>query len=364
MSSSLSVAEKRAAKNFYKQRADYYEDMASLLTTTNRKMLSIFEADAQRFAGTPRGVLSTLWAQRFIDNGADLAMAWQDSLPDAEIAILQVQQQAGSDAVPSALRDLAVMARLVDRMRAAVTTTLGVGLLALGLAVGALTILPGYAIDAVKQAMDIPVAYWGPMGKAMLAWDRTVKTYALPFAFCLSLALTWLVWSFNNWVGPLRNVADRTIVLYTMQRDVAAVRFLMTLSTLTQRRGNVMHTLEDALLSLTESQVSVWLRWRIEQILERISDTGATTCEVFDVGLLSRDIFWRLRDVEEGRGFATAFQVTSEYVAADLVPRLINNLSRWRWILLLLGVVCTGGMAFWVQAVSFEMKGAAMNYMQ
>lgn len=364
MNEPLTLAERRAIKKFHKQRADYYEDMASLLMTTNRKMLSVFETDAQRFSGNPRGVLSALWAQRFMDNGADLAMAWQGSLPDAEIAILQVQQQAGSDAVPAALRDLALMARLVDRMRAAVTTTLGVGLLALTLAVGAVTVLPGYAIQVVKQAMDIPVTYWGPMGQAMLSWDSTVKTYAMPCAAGLGLAMSWLLWSFNNWIGPLRNVADRTIVFYTMQRDVAAVRFLMTLSTLTQRRGNVMHTLEDALLNLTESQVSAWLRWRIEQILARIADTGATSCEVFDVGLLSQDIFWRLRDVEEGRGFAVAFEVTSQFVAADLVPRLIKNLSRWRWVLLLLGVLCTGGMAFWVQAVSFEMKGAAMRYMQ
>lgn len=364
MSRTFTLAEKRAIGKFHKQRAEYYEDMASLMATTNRKLLSIFEADAQRFANKPRGILSTLWAQRFIDNGADLAMAWEGTLPDAEVAILQVQQQAGSDAVPAALRDLAVMARLVDRMRSAVTTTLGVGLLALCLAVGAITVLPGYAVQAVRQAMDIPVSHWGPMGKAMLAWDTTVKTYAAPAAAGLGLALTWLAWSFNNWVGPLRNVADQTLVFYSMQRDVAAVRFLMTLSTLTQRRGNVMHTLEEALLNLAESQVSAWLRWRIEQILQRIADTGGTSCEVFDVGLLSQDIFWRLRDVEEGRGFAVAFQVTSAYVAADLVPRLIQNLSRWRWVLLMLGVVCTGGMSFWIQAVSFEMKGAAMSYMQ
>lgn len=362
--SDLTLLEKRAVSKFHKNRAEYYEDMASLLVTTNRKMLSIFESDSTRFEGTPRGVLSALWAQRFIDNGANLAGAWQGTLPDQELSILYVLQDAGNDAIPSALRDLATMARLVDKMRAAVFTTLGVGLLALSLAVGALTLLPGFAVGALKASMDIPVSYWGPVGTAMLTWDELVRTWCVPVGVGLMLGVTWVAWSIDNWVGPGREVADRIIVLYRMVRDVTAVRFLMTMSTLTQKRGNVMSTLEEGLLSLTESNISVWFRWRIEQMLDRIADTGATTCEVFDVGLLSQDMYWRLRDVEEGRGFAAAFEVTSQYVAADLVPRLIARLSFWRWALLLLGVACTGGMAFWIQTASYEMKGAAMNYMQ
>lgn len=363
MSDKLTFGQKQAARRFRSKRAEYYEDLAALLSTTNRKMLSILEADALRYVNTPRGQLSALWAQRFIDNGANLAEAWQGTLPADEVAILYVQQDAGEDAIPSALNDLAVMARLSDRVISESVNTLAVAFLALIVATVAITVMPGFSVSTMKESIEVPVSYWGPFGRAMVAWDETVKAYAFPVLIIVLMGTTWLIWSAQNWVGQSRETADRTVTLYRTLREISAVRFLMAMSTLTRKRGNVMHTLEDALLSLADSSASPWMRWRIEQVLDRIGETGATTCDVFDSGLLSQEMFWRLRDVEEGSGFAAAFDVTSKYVAAHLVPRLIKRLTVWRWILLFTGVVVTGGMVLWIQTATFEMKAAAMNYM-
>jgi hypothetical protein len=363
MSQKLTFSQKMAARQFRKYRAEYYEDLASLLSTTNRKMLSIFEVDAQRYANTPRGQLSSVWAQRFIDNGADLAKTWQGTLPADEMAILQVQQDAGEDSVPSALIDLAAIARLVDQVVSEATGTLTAGFISLLFASVAITVMPGFAVAALQDAIEIPLSYWGPFGQAMATWAVTVKTYLVPMMIALGSALTWLVWSLQNWTGKARETADKSILLYRTLRDISAARFLLTMSSVTRKQGNVMHTLEEALTNLADSSVSPWTRWRIEQVLMRIEQSGATNCDVFDTGILSDEMFWRLRDIEEGKGFSQAFEVTGKYVSLAIVPRLIKRLMFWRWALLLLGVFVTGGMVFWIQTASYEMKAAAMNYM-
>jgi len=363
MTEKLTFSQKQAALKFRSKRAEYYEDLAALLTTTNRKMLSIFEADAERYGKAPRGQLSAMWAQRFIENGADLASAWRGTLPADEIAILHVQQDAGEDAIPSALKDLAVMARLSDRVISESISTLAVAFLSLLVATLAISVLPGFSVSMMKESIEVPVSFWGPFGQAMAAWDSAVKAYSMPAFVILLMTSTWIIWSAQNWIGLARERADRSITLYRTLREISAVRFLMAMSTLTRKRGNVMHTLEDALFNLADSSSSPWMRWRIEQVLDRIAETGATTCDVFDSGMLSQEMFWRLRDVEEGGGFAAAFDVTSKYVAEHLVPRLIKRLTVWRWLLLFTSVVITGGMVLWIQTATFEMKAAAMNYM-
>ena len=71
MSNELSMSQRGAVRRFASQRADYYQDLASLLRTSKRKLLDVFELDAQRYGTSARGSLSKLWLERFESNGAD-----------------------------------------------------------------------------------------------------------------------------------------------------------------------------------------------------------------------------------------------------------------------------------------------------
>jgi len=360
--STLPLATRQAVRRFHGERADYYEDLSSLLTSTQRKMQQVFEQDAQRYEGSARGVLAALWLQRFIDNGANLALAWQGSLPEDEVAVLHVLQDAGADAVPTALLDMARMARLSDATRKASTTTLRVAVVALILAALGVTVLPVFAVAQLQASLDMPVAAWGRAGQALAAWAVGVRHWWLAWALLSSVALYGVHLSVRRWTGPGRERADRSLALYQFARDLAAVRFLLVMSTLTRKRAGVMFTLTEALQQLAAAAANPWMRWRLEQVQRRIEDTGATSCEVFDTGLLAPPMYWRLRDVEEGQGFAQAFALTADHVEKSLVPRLLSRLQTWRWAMLLLAVGCTLVMVFWIQTVTSEMKSAVLNY--
>ena len=359
----LTYSQRRAARRFQKTRAEFYEDLSTLLATSDRKLLEIFELDAVRYAGTPRGIITGLWGQRLIENGANLAQAWQGTMPDDEVAILKVQQDAGHDAIPGTLKDLARLARLSDTVLSETRGTVGVGVVALVIGLSAVTIFPMFAVDQLKASLDIPVSYWGSAGRNLAAWSDAVRSNLVAALAVFAALIGWIVWSVRNWTGPTRARADNAIVLYRTLRDLSAVRFLDIMSTLTRKRGNVMYTLNVAIEQLAASSFSPWMQWRLEQILTRIEETGANGCDVFDTGILSKEMFWRLRDVEEGRGFAEAFNVTGHYVAGSLVPRLIKRLTFWRWVMMMSAVFLAAGMVIWMQVTSSEMRNAAMNFM-
>ncbi|MEJ8837673.1 hypothetical protein [Ramlibacter sp. AN1133] len=361
----LPLKVRNAAARFRKTRADYYEWMADLLEASQGelKIQTLFERDAQRYPKQARGILADHWATTFGSNGGNLADAWQGTLPDDEVTIIRISQNAGDDALRAALRDVGRVARLGDKVKSAVWGTLFAGIFGVSVAAVMLTVFPIFASAKLQDIYGfIPVEEWGSKGKALVHHAERVKSLGIYVLFALGLLLTYVQWTMNNITGAKREWLDNRIVLYRVMRDIKGALFLATMATLTRRRGNTMFTLHQSLTVFVESARSAWLRWRVQQIVDRIDQFGATDAESFNTNLLSPPMYYYLRDTQEARGFAEGFEETGKYVEKTILDGLIKRLTVYRWALLMLAVISVAGVVGWMVAIPYEMKGVMQMY--
>ena len=358
---SLTLVQRLACWQFRSQRATYYEDLAMLIDSSHMRLLDVFRQDGLRFGKAPRGELSRLWEERFIVYGADLASAWAGTLPDLEVAVLRVQSNTGDKAISNTLRELAAMARLSERIVQQVIATLLVGVITVTLATGMVLVMVPWTVGVIRESLDIPFEYWGPVGKFLASVGMWAEHWRLYIVLALVMGLVGLS-RLQQWTGPWRAWCDERLIGINTLRDLMAMRLLLMLGTLTASHGGNPQTLEDALQQMMRSAPSPWVWWRLDQILYRVVVTGATDSSVFNTGLLPQEIYWRMRDVEEGQGLAKAFKATSAYIQELMLPRLMVRLTVLRWLMivpsLVLGLVVMGT----IQVTNFEMKSASLNY--
>ena len=362
---SIPPAVRRAARRYRKRRARYYENLAGKLRAGRGgiKLLDIFERDAQRYPNEPLGVLSAYWAEVYANNGANLAETWQGTFPDDEVAIVRISQDAGDGALLVALTDIARIARLTDKVKSAIIGTLLAGVIGCLVAAFMATFFPIFSARKLQEVYGfIPAEHWGPHGKSFVSWAEGVKSYGLYVVVVFGLIVSYVLWTVNNLVGPAREWLDQNVVLYKVVRDIKGALFLSTMSTLTRRRGNVMFTMRQSLSIFSESVRSKWLRWRVMQVLDAIDATGGVGSDAFDTNLLSKEMFYFLRDTQEALGFAEGFEETGKFVENTVLDGVLLRMTIYRWALLLAGVATVVIFWGWQFSVIYEMKEVMTTY--
>jgi len=356
---------RQAASKFRSQRADYYTYIADMMEggKGDLKLLSLFEKDAQRYGKSARAKLSHYWAESYATNGANLAAAWEGTLPDDELAIIDVAQEAGAGALLAGLRDVARVARLSDQLRGAVISSLAAGAFGMVLGIVMLTVFPMFASAKLQEIYSfIPLEVWGPKGTLFNKWGAGVRDYGLYAVLTVGVVLVAIYWSVDNFIGPVREWLDEHVALYRVARDVRGALFLATMATLTRKRGNTMFTLSASLSTFARSVRSPWLRWRVEEIAEGVARTGALGSEAFNTKLLSQEMYWFLEDQQGALGFAQGFEATGRHVESSMLTRLLKRLSVYRWAMLITGVGCVLAVMAFQFGVIYEMKNTMTNY--
>jgi len=359
----FTIEQRFAIMRFHKQRADYYTYLASLFRNSETKPIEIFRTDAQRYGAAPRGVLSALWDERFESGGADLAATWEGTLPDAELMILRLTADGGSQSLAIALESMARVARVSDQVKSEAVGTLATAAVALMLALLSLALLPILAVAQYKESLDVPVRYWFAVAHSLLDWSQWVSANGISCAVVLIGLVAWTAWSVRAFVAPVRCFLDEHVALYRIARDVEGMRFLIVMAELTRPRGNNMSTLLASLEALRANSANPWLSWRLDDVLTRMNASGGVTLDYLDNGLMPKEVFWYLRDLEESHGNAsTAFALTADYIQRLQLPRFVKSLARVRWAVLICAVLIIVGTNVWVMRSSMSMKAAAMNF--
>lgn len=361
----LPFAVRRAASSFQSKRADYYLHLANMIRSTRgeTKLLTMFERDVQRYHSTPRGVLAAHWVEAYSNSGSNLSEAWQGCFPDDEVSIIRVAQDAGGDALEIALRDVSRVAILTDKVRKEVIGTLLAAIIGLTIAAVMLTLFPIFSSGKLQEIYSfIPLDAWGPNGTSFNNYAKNVKEYGLYVVFAVAIVLAWIHWSINGWVGALRDWADQNVVLYRVIRDLKGALFLATMSTLTRKRGNIMYTLRESLTTFSISVRSKWLRWRVDEIIDRVDQTGAINSDAFDTNLLSKEMYYFLRDTQEASGFADGFSETGKYVEESIIDALVKRMTVYRWLMLLGAMCAVISVMAWQFSVINEMRSVMQSY--
>jgi type II secretory pathway component PulF len=226
-----------------------------------------------------------------------------------------------------------------------------------------LTLFPIFSSGKLQEIYSfIPLEDWGPNGTSFNSYAKGVKDYGPYIAFVVALIISWIHWSINNWVGASRNWADQNVVLYRVVRDLKGALFLATMSTLTRKRGNIMYTLRDSLTTFATSVRSKWLRCRIEEIVDRVDMTRAIISEAFDTTLLSKEMYYFLRDTQEASGFADGFAETGRYVEESIIDALVKRMTVYRWLMLLGAMCAVIAVMAWQFSVINEMRSVMQSY--
>jgi hypothetical protein len=350
-----------AASKFRSQRFDYYRNLADLLEVTanggrGASVLKIFERDAERFAGEVRGILAAHWATRYMESGARFDAAWEGTLPDNEVAWIGVAEDHGSSSVVSALRDLARVGENIAQCKREFISTVGIAAIATGLTFVMILAMPFFFKPFILNAFSgVREEFYGPLTQRYLATCDVISAGWMPMLAVIGGLAYWLKWALPNWTGPLRAKFDEKSVLFTLYRDFKGSEFLATFASLTKSTGSAVTNQRDA-LKMMQKRAVPWLDWKIRMMLERIDAEGANDASALDVGIVDRETFYLIYDVQEARGISDGLTVAglkSEARAAET----ISKRSKWiRWSLLIMCVATMGSVMFWQQGVMYEFK--------
>lgn len=348
-----------AAWCFRRKRADYYDFLAQYLvqTAANRTLLDIFQQDAERHGLlSARGRLANWWADRFPVCGGDLAQTWQGTLPVRELHCLDLAQTAGQPALLLTFKALADQIRLTQKSTRHFWQTIATGLVALGVAMAAVTLLPLYAAPKLTQAFSVvPAPLYGIQTQRLVAWAAWLSQYGWALVGLGCLALSGWIWSFGHLVGPLRGWLDR-FGPWRLYRDMQAIRFLTMTATLLRSLQQRGVTLRGVLLA-QQVCANHWLGWHLQQMMNQI-DSGLDPLDALHTGLISEQARWCLLDVVRVRGLSDGLMVASSQIGERLTDTMAQRAVVWRWLLSILAVGAVFAVGVWHLEVIEEMRRA------
>lgn len=352
----------RAAARFRRDRCDYYLYLSRVLTDAHgaSTLLRIFQRDALRFSGEPRGVLSQHWARRYQDQGADLALTWHGTLPCGDLLLIGVAAQAGgAGALEQALADAA---RLAGRARASqrqFLLTVAAGLVSLVLALTVILAVPVYFLPLLQKAFSfVPLDMWGTKGRALMSLGRWVQDFwSLVLGAALLLAGA-TAWGKDRWCGPWRQWLDGRLLPFRLYRDARAAEFLATLCALLRRRGNVTLTLRQGLTSIRQRS-SPWLAFHCDGMLRALAEGGdGSGGLLLTSGLLRREDVFYLADMMDALGVDQGLQLAGTRIEAAIDSAVAHSAQTLRAAMLAGGCATVFALASWMAWVITELKSA------
>lgn len=345
------------AMRFRGQRADYYEYLAILMSSSDgRKTLwDIFDDDAKRYGRrTLRGRLSARWAQRYRESGGDLERTFKDSLPHDELTLLGAAQQAGTVALAESLRDMASTARLLDRAWSTFTSTMTTAGMAVLVMFGVLVAVPLYTVPELERTFQVvPAEYRGELTRWLFALADVLAAYLPAVVASGALAGAGLLWTLPNLTGHFRRRLEPYLI-WRLYRDFHGIRFLALLSIMVRQRGNVVTPLRDALLAQLPG-ASPWKTWHLQQMIVRVDD-GVVGADTLRTGLLDTETGWFLADMVSIHGVDRGVARTRERIESRIILDVTRRAVALRWGLLLSSVAVLLTMTFWHMGVIDELR--------
>ncbi len=347
-----------AGWSFRSQRADYYEYLADLIDATggSKTLLNIFHDDALRYPKGARGVLSRVWLERFPQAGGDLFSTWSATLPLEDLLAIQSAQYAGADALTSTLRQLANVVRVVDRARFMLLTTAFSGVAGLLMAFGSILSIPFFTAKQFRQVFAaVPPEYFSSWTKALFSTEEALS-FSWPYVgLGLLVAAMTLLWSFANWTGRFRELADR-IGPWAFYRRVHTLRFISLLAVTLSPGGCHSARLRDAIALQTQG-ASPWFERHLYAMMRRL-DLGAPATDALDTGLIDSAIWWYFTDLTRTLGLDEALQRTRLRTEVFALKCIGIQALYLRWGALLFALAIVLGVAFWHAQVFDELRQA------
>jgi len=353
-----------AAQSFRKHRADFYEYLADIIEAVEgRKTLRpILITYADRHGQTSmRGRLAAHWVHRIEESG-DLGEALADTMPNFDVTIIGLLQRIGGAALVGGLRDLSALLRLTQRMLRIFVLTLLAAFFGLGIALLSTALLPLVIVPELEQSFaDVPPEAYGFVTHKLFAYADFIGSHWITLSVAATALLLGFAWSLPNWHGRWRSVVER-FGLYALYRNLQAIQFLVTLSIMVQPRRSAHNIgLRDALRMLLES-ATPWQAAHYQHMWSRL-DEGYGGAAPFHTGMLDRDTYAYLEDMEDALGMNQALQKIRPRLEDRALRQAQQQATFWRWVMLIICLTYGLGIYASTMLVITEMRSALVMTM-
>lgn len=351
------------AWRFSGRRADYFEYLYAVLSATQGRLTirELFDRDALRYGQhTVRGRLSRLWSVSCEISGGDLQATWQGCFPADERALIQVAQMYGNARLLACFQSLASHLGLLMRARRVLWGTLGAAAMAV-LVVGALMLaLPVWTVPSLQQAFQgLPVAFQGAWTRALFAGADLLRTWGPLIPSLTAGGIVAVLWTLPRTSGVWRRRLDR-IGPWRLYRQVQALR-IVALTAILLQPGSTGSTQLRSVLLLMLQHANPWLAAHLRIMIARL-DQGLSGASALDSGLLDRDLYWYLLDLEAAHGLSPALQAVHVRMATVWFARVRAQAQALRWLILLVGVAAVLAMGLWHYAAIDELRRGWMMF--
>jgi len=295
-----------ARRLFNPQRAAFYRDLGASLAAGAPLNGLISEYSKQEVPGI--SPMMSLWGEGMLAHPGSLARATTGLVSESDTIIISAAEVNPGTAGKLYQMYAANLARRKAMIRA-VMLPLMLPAFTFAALVGVLFFfkLVIYA-DMIKA---VPLKYWPAYG----AFSYSVIDFstgtggALVAAGVIGLS-AWVTWSLNNFTGPLRDWADRTILPYTLFAQMELISTVMAICSMID--AGIADTVA---LNRVSSNGSVWMTYQMEKIR---AHTGR-----------GKTVLTSLRDLPLPKMLAARIVVLAgEEKLADALPDLVIKSCR------------------------------------
>jgi hypothetical protein len=281
--------------------------------------------------------------------GDDFAMAIRPFIPTDEYALLELAGSSTREDAGVRGLELAEMAANAKRILSGTTSTQMAYPAFLLIYLYSFCMLFGGAI--FPQVRDVrPLEEWPGAGQVLYVFDTFCYEYWwLSTALVVGAVFSYFS-SLRRWTGDMRNRFDAAPLMWRNRRDLRAALLIVSLSGLFDSGL----TLRAALDRLTRT-ADPWLKWHLNRMSLRLTDTPDEPMRALDTGIFSESIVDTFTDAAGRDQFVQAIKD----LGRDSLSRVVENVRRNAKIThyVLLGLAATLFLTFGVG--SYVMTGAA-----
>jgi hypothetical protein len=281
--------------------------------------------------------------------GDDFALAIRPFIPTDEYALLELAGSSTKEDAAVRGLELAEMAATAKRILSGTTSTQMAYPAFLLIYLYSFCMLFGGAI--FPQVRDVrPLEEWPGAGQLLYAFDTFCYEYWWLSAALVIGAVFSYFSSLRRWTGDMRNRLDAAPLMWRNRRDLRAALLIVSLSGLFDSGL----TLRAALDRLTRT-ADPWLKWHLNRMSRRLTETPDEPMRALDTGIFSESIVDTITDAAGRDQFVQAIKD----LGRDSLSRIVENVRRNAKIThyVLLGLAATLFLTLGVG--SYVMTGAA-----
>lgn len=270
--------------------------------------------------------------QRMAMRTSGFAAAANGWVPQEELIIIEITQEGRiADGFNQAYR----MASVRSKLRSTLISGLAYPTILLLVSGGAISILPGYALDVMIGITNS--THWPPISLSVLAFSQFISAWGIPIASLFVLLIVISIWAAPRWTGRFRTRVD-WLPPFSLYRQFTGPEILTAWLALMHagvQRVRALATLESGLPTYLASHV----RTMRSQLYR-----GEPIEIALNTGLFSADTLDDLRIYERTGDFSANAELISDEDINRALVKLESLTKAISSILLLL----IGSVAIWI----------------